>query len=188
MGPVSAAIPLYISVDDTHSIAQLLDSIALQLAAIKGIEHLGMPAGSTIRDYQTGILNWNPPNTDLFSSSGREERIIPCPSTDNPTACLDFRRTLSTPPAHSWGLMLDVHEHHVGGDEWGHISIRTSWDPQLVDKRRVGELVEKFKEILRIVTGKGVGFEGRLKVGEVMAQMGAEVTEIPSLELDKIHG
>lgn len=143
MGPVSARVPLRISLSLDISLETLMRSIEDQLKSMIGFEHCAMKALHPNRGLKTlrpqAVFSWNPPSNDLSS-----KRIIFNDKGVDP-AVLAYREDLSVPYAHDYGLLFEVYDHE------GHVAIFASWEHHLVSKSFISRLVDEFERFLTLI-------------------------------------
>ena len=152
MGPVSARVPVRILFDRYLTTGGLLKIIGHQLLSMVGSEHNAIRAlrgkEYLFRTVTQGVFQWHPLRSDVFN------RTIICHDQDAAPAILKFRQDLSTPAAHSHGLMLDIWE------EDGYISIHASWNSNLLETEKIDHLIDRFVTLFSLIIrahGKTVG-------------------------------
>lgn len=143
MGPISARVPLRIRLFPGLSIESLMHDIETQLSSMIGYEHCAMKVLSKENGLRCmpkqAVFSWNPPGVDSSS-----ERIV-CHDKEAAPAVLDYSADLSWTFAHDYGLLFEVYEH---GE---HITIRASWDPNLVSADLINRLYDKFRSFLLLI-------------------------------------
>ena len=141
MGPISVPTPLRVQFSNDLTVEELMRAIKAQLWDMVGFEHHAMTAlrkeGPPNRpDVAQAVFSWNPPGSDIYT------RRVLCRGSGAVPASLEYRPDLSTPATHDYGMLLDVYEH----DDY--VSIHTSWDSDLIDKKSVIKRVNEFGDFL----------------------------------------
>lgn len=137
MGAISARVPLSIRFFPDLSIENLMRHINAQFSAMIGFEHCAMSSLQNMP--MQAVFNWNPVDGDISS-----KRIV-CHDKEAAPAVLDYREDLSVPFAHDYGLMFEVYEH---GE---HLTIRATWDHNLVSTILISRVFEDFGNFLALI-------------------------------------
>ena len=145
-GPISARVPVKISLSPNSPISYVLGDTELQLSRID-FENVAMKALSNASHINNipiqAVFDWKPSGSDLSS------RRIACHDKQAAPAILAFREDLSSPAAHDYGLLFEVYDHG------GHIAMYPSWDDKLVSADLLTQLIELFENFLTLmVKGK----------------------------------